>query len=254
MGRSRTCFSSTVVGSDAFMSLPSTAQVFYVQLAFEADGYGIVSNALKTARGVGASQEDIDSLVDGGFLIRVLDCYVFRHWWINNNHDSSKNQGKPSRPDIMEKIIEVNRLYEPAAGNQPEVRRNSAGKVIESKVIESKVNKHSQGKPGKPGRVPSEIVQRIVDHLNEKAGKHYKPTTSETVKLIGARILEGFTEADFFTVIDNKSAQWKGSDNDEYLRPSTLFSPSKFEGYLNAKPTPKGGAKNELLSEYSNLF
>lgn len=109
-------------------------------------------------------------------------------------------------------------------------------------------------KPGKPGRVPPETVQRIVDHLNEKAGKHYKPTTSETVKLIGARISEGFTEADFFTVIDNKSAQWKGSDNDEYLRPSTLFSPSKFEGYLNAKPTPKGGAKNELLSEYGNLF
>jgi len=237
------------------MNLPLTAQAFYVQLAFEADGYGIVSNALKTARGVGASQDDIDSLADGGFLIRVLDCYVFRHWWINNNHDSPKNQGKPSRPDIIEEIVEVNRLYEPASGNQPEVRRNSAGKVIESKVKESNVNKYSQGKAGKPAVVSLEAVSRIIDHLNEKTGKSFKATTRETRNLINARFAEGFTEEDFISVIDAKSSEWSEDKTmSKYLQPSTLFSSSKFEGYLNAKPTPKGGAKSEKLSEYSNLF
>lgn len=74
----------------------------------------------------------------------------------------------------------------------------------------------------------------IIVYLNEKAKTNYKPTTPKTQSLIRARVNEGFTKEDFKKVIDNKTAEWLGSDMEKYLRPETLFG-TKFESYLNSK-------------------
>lgn len=76
----------------------------------------------------------------------------------------------------------------------------------------------------------------IIDYLNEKAGKNYRHTTKKTQSLIKARINEGFTVEDFKKVIDVKATEWKGTEMEKYLRPSTLFNGEKFEGYLNQVP------------------
>ena len=78
----------------------------------------------------------------------------------------------------------------------------------------------------------------IISYLNEKCSSRYRATDS-TKKLIRARLEEGFTKEDFFTVIDNKVKTWKGTEWEKYLRPSTLFNASKFQGYLNEKPVEK---------------
>lgn len=75
----------------------------------------------------------------------------------------------------------------------------------------------------------------IVGHLNEKNGTRYKPDSKDTVKLIKARLKDGYQVADFITVIDNMVARWKGDPKmEDYLRPSTLFG-NNFENYLNTK-------------------
>jgi len=78
------------------------------------------------------------------------------------------------------------------------------------------------------------IISMIVSYLNLKAGTAYRPTTDSTARHIKARLNEGFTVENFYTVIDKKVAEWKGTDMEKYLRPVTLFG-SKFESYLNAK-------------------
>ena len=78
----------------------------------------------------------------------------------------------------------------------------------------------------------------IISYLNEKTSSRYR-STDTTKKLIRARLEEGFTKEDFFTVIDNKVKTWKGTEWEKYLRPSTLFNASKFQGYLNEKPVEK---------------
>lgn len=75
----------------------------------------------------------------------------------------------------------------------------------------------------------------VVDYLNEKAGTHYRAGVPKTQALIKARANEGFTEADFRTVIDKKCADWIGTEYEQYLRPQTLFG-TKFESYLNGVP------------------
>ena len=76
---------------------------------------------------------------------------------------------------------------------------------------------------------------RIIDYLNKRTGSGYRPSSKKTRDLIKARFNEGFTEEDFYQVIDKKTADWL-SDNrmNKFLRPETLFG-TKFESYLNQK-------------------
>lgn len=99
------------------------------------------------------------------------------------------------------------------------------------------------------------IIINTIEHLNQKADTHYKPTSKITKNVIQARLKEKFTEEDFIKVIDKKVKQWKGTKMEEYLRPQTLFG-SKFESYLNQhiveeekKPQERSGRLKEYKSE-----
>ena len=101
----------------------------------------------------------------------------------------------------------------------------------------------------------------VIDYLNATTGSSYRATTEANVKPIRARLNDGFTVEDCKKVIDTKSGQWLNNpDMVKYLRPATLFSPSKFEGYLNecrGKPSIRGdsppiseqAAFNQSISE-----
>jgi uncharacterized phage protein (TIGR02220 family) len=84
-----------------------------------------------------------------------------------------------------------------------------------------------------------EIYITVVDYLNSKTGQSYRAASKATQQHINARLTEGFTVDDFKLVIDNKCAEWIGTEWEKYLRPSTLFG-SKFENYLNGKQQTKG--------------
>jgi len=80
-------------------------------------------------------------------------------------------------------------------------------------------------------------LKAIVDHLNAKVGSRYTTKNKQLRGYVHARLEEGFTVDDFFTVIDTKAAKWRDDPKmRDYLRPSTLFAPSHFEEYLNESP------------------
>lgn len=81
-------------------------------------------------------------------------------------------------------------------------------------------------------------VKFIVGYLNEKANTKFRYVSKDTKKHIHARLSEGFTIDDFKTVIDKKCADWRGTEWEQYLRPTTLFG-TKFEAYLNAPITKR---------------
>lgn len=82
--------------------------------------------------------------------------------------------------------------------------------------------------------IDTNIYSLVIEKLNKLACKKYKSTTSKTKSLIDSRINEGFVLEDFYKVIEIKTSKWKGTDMDQYLRPSTLFG-TNFESYLNEK-------------------
>ena len=96
-------------------------------------------------------------------------------------------------------------------------------------------------------------IKEIICYLNSKIGTRYKPTSKETVRLIKARLKEGFSIDDFKEVIDKKTNEWIKTDFEKYLRPSTLFNQEKFEIYLNQKANVADISKTESTSSYDNF-
>lgn len=115
-------------------------------------------------------------------------------------------------------------------------------------------------KKAKESKADKEATE-VIDYLNTKTGSSYRATTEVNIKPIRARLNDGFSVEDCKKVIDTKSGQWLNNpDMVKYLRPATLFSPSKFEGYLNecrGEPTIRGdsppiseqAAFNQSISE-----
>lgn len=88
-------FSVDIVGSDAFLDLPHTAQALYFQLGMRADDDGFVGNPKTIQRIAGTKASDLELLVKKRFLIQFPSgVVVIKHWKINN--DIKKDRYSPT--------------------------------------------------------------------------------------------------------------------------------------------------------------
>ncbi|SEK36772.1 phage conserved hypothetical protein, C-terminal domain-containing protein [Kosakonia sacchari] len=83
-----------------------------------------------------------------------------------------------------------------------------------------------------PAVLITDQAKRVLTHLNQKTGSRYQ-VGKTSMEHIRARLGEGFTTDDLILVVEYATAKW-GQDLQmaEYLRPTTLFLPTKFPGYL----------------------
>lgn len=99
------------------------------------------------------------------------------------------------------------------------------------------------------------IYERIINYLNERCGTRYKCKNKEIMTLIQERINEGFTEDDFYIVINKKATEWMGNNKmQQFLRPSTLFRGDKFEGYLNQMVIEQKSMAQQEFDDFCNLI
>lgn len=152
------------------------------------------------------------------------------------------NWNKHQTLDAYEKKKERDRLYQAERrAKQKVLVQKSSDKSLDSPTTQSSDVVVSD--KDKERDIDKDIYISIIDYLNEKADTKYKSSSKKTQTCIHARLAEGFTLDDFKTVIDNKCAEWLGSEWERYLRPETLFG-TKFESYLNGKVTKKQQAVN----------
>lgn len=152
----------------------------------------------------------LKSLVEAGYLIRreeIINGVQFNRY--KANLPLLKNLYYPDKETLTEGVKNFNESGKETLPNK-EVNNNSLD------------NKKK--------------YENIIARLNEKSGMNYRPSSKATQGHINARLAEGFTVEDFYTVIDKKCAEWRGGEMEKYLRPETLFG-SKFENYLNAPAT-----------------
>lgn len=88
-----------------------------------------------------------------------------------------------------------------------------------------------------------------IAYLNQEINSNFKFVDSN-VNLVKSRLKDGYNLEDFKRVIDVKVADWKNDSNwNKYLRPSTLFNATKFEGYLNQPIKSQSYDANDALFE-----
>nr|AHF24269.1 replisome organizer [uncultured bacterium Contig1770] len=77
-------------------------------------------------------------------------------------------------------------------------------------------------------------IRDVIDHLNARANKSFKADTKATRGMVHARMEEGYGVDVIKRVIDLKVGQWSKSPKMRtFIRPSTLFSKTNFENYVN---------------------
>lgn len=84
-------FSREITDSDAFLDLSLPAQCLYFHVCLAADDEGFISAGKRIARTIGATEKELDELVQHGFLILFPSgVYVAAHFWVSNNLRSDR--------------------------------------------------------------------------------------------------------------------------------------------------------------------
>jgi uncharacterized phage protein (TIGR02220 family) len=84
----------------------------------------------------------------------------------------------------------------------------------------------------------SKIAIEVLNYLNEKTGRSYRPVDSN-MRLVKGRLEDGATIEDCKAVIDSKVAEWaEDKKMSKFLRPATLFNAEKFAQYVGEIDTP----------------
>ena len=141
------------------------------------------------------------ALTDSGYAL-VQNCRC-----ISKNHkmESSKNENQ------FAKTSKCSISTDNKPDNKPDIRPD-----------DEKTSRQSEKR---------EAAKRIVNYLNSTTGQHYRYTDS-TLRLIIARLDEGYSEERLRKIINVMIDKW-GSDDRmrQYLRPQTLFNATKCESY-----------------------
>ncbi len=104
---------------------------------------------------------------------------------------------------------------------------------------------HLEGK-GREGKGIILVEVEVLEYLNSKTKREFRPT-EQNLSFIKSRLGEsGVTTDGVKKMIDRQCLRWLGTDQQEYLRPQTLFNKTKFDSYYAAKDLP---VKNEINSK-----
>lgn len=154
----------------------------------------------------------------------------------------------PKKKPTIYKLLPVKNTGQTAGETQVKRKSNASQRKVKGQTYKDKRDK-TEDKDLKESKKKNLILcKQIIDYLNERAGTAYRSDSVETQKHINARLSEGYTLDDFKKAINNKCAEWCGTEMQTYLRPQTLFG-TKFEGYVNSLPVAN---KNTYLEVYDD--
>ena len=165
---------------------------------------------------------------DGKFYNERMELEaVKRHNFVKSRKENAKLGGRPRKNDQIPSGKHVEKHTDKRMGNENEdvnkdvveCEDTKDGKDTEINVVEDDTEK---------------VIDECIAYLNLVANRSFKPKTESIRKFIRARIRDGYEIDDFKRVIDNQWFKWKGTDMEEYMRPSTLFNAEKFPNYINA--------------------
>ncbi len=81
----RRMFAKTIIDSDAFLDMPTSARLLYYDLSMRADDDGFINSPKKIIRMTGASDDDLKVLIAKKFVIPFENgIVVIKHWKIHN--------------------------------------------------------------------------------------------------------------------------------------------------------------------------
>ena len=243
----RRMFTKKVTDDDNFMALSASAQALYLHLSMAADDDGFCNQVSISMFKAHASVQDLEALLEKRYIYQFENgVIVIKHWRMANALRKDRYTPTAFKEELAKLQIKDNGSYTWL----PDGCQMVAERLPQDSIGKDSIGKVNNTMSGKPDRAGARID--IIKYLNQKTGKEFRHSTQATVRLIEARLNDGYTVEDFKKVIDNKTAEWKGTEQEQYLRPETLFAPSHFESYLNQKTIKRktGTLSGEMKHDY----
>lgn len=104
---------------------------------------------------------------------------------------------------------------------------------IENDNVIKKEKEKPKGGTGEKQKPPHPGVIEVIQYLNELNGTNLRTDTKATVRLIQQRFSEGYTLAELKEIIEYKVAEWRGTEQEKWIQPDTLFNGEKCAKYRN---------------------
>lgn len=105
-------FSKDIVGSDAFLDMPSSSQLLYFHLGMEADDDGFVASPKRIQKFIGCNDDDLKILLSKRFLLSFPSgVVVVKHHRINNNWDKYNCKRTVYEEEFSQLLVKENRAY-----------------------------------------------------------------------------------------------------------------------------------------------
>jgi len=228
-----------------FHKLPPTSKLFFLYLCDQCDIAGfweidmeraIFDTGLST-KTLASAMEDLESRYESNGT----------HLWIKRFIEFQGNYPFNEKVGVHKGIIRLLKEREEFSNN---ITRLLNGEGLpnsyeglnkglfnptSNSISNSKGNSKGQGQKITPLVETEDLLaaNQVIDYLNEKANTRFQHSV-QSQKHIRARLQAGATVEDCCLIIDHKLKWLHDEDMAEYLRPITLFSSSKFEGYLTA--------------------
>ena len=158
----RRMFAKTIIDSDAFIDMPTSARLLYYDLAMRADDDGFVNSPKKIIRMTGASDDDLSVLILKKFIIPFESgVVVIKHWRIHNYIRKDTYNETAYKDEKSTLILDENKAYKlldttcipPVDGTSTQDRlgKDSIGKdsinnnIPVSETESAKASKHKYG-------------------------------------------------------------------------------------------------------------
>ena len=256
-------FDKVVTTSDDFLELSAEAQCLYFHIGMLADDDGLSKNYRSYMKLVGATNEDLQSLIDKSFIYKFdSDVIAIKHWKINNTVRNDRYrptifQNEFSRLDIADNneyiMLDTNGIPD---GNQMDTK-NSIDKISKEKNSLEKKREEKNNIVEKREDVTilsgnDFVVKDVIDYLNKKINSSYNWKNEKIKSLVNNWIEKGYKTLDFQIVIDKKFDEWKDTKMVVHLNPYTLFG-DKFENYYN-QPVKKKTLNDISMKELEEMI
>ena len=158
----RRMVSISLIDDDRFLDMSQGAQFLYFHLTMRADDDGFITPK-KVMRLVGASQKDLDSLINAGFLIPFESgVVVITHWRVNNTIRKDRYTPTSFQKEFSELIIN-NGVYEKYSW-QPMVTENPESEQEQG---------HQKATDGKPD------VNHSDNQMADTMATNWQPTDNQ---------------------------------------------------------------------------
>lgn len=176
----RRMFSKTIINSDLFLDLPSSAQNLYFHLSLNADDEGFVNGPKKIMKYVNSQIEDMELLVENGFIKKFdSGIVVIIHWNLHNYIQKDRFKATIYQKEKQQLVL-VGKKY---------VMKDECTQFVSILATQDSIEKNSEEQDrlelaGILNEIENEKVRAKFESFIKMREKNHSPLTPDALRIL----------------------------------------------------------------------